>query len=244
MNEPVAAPGSVPFDPQRSPWSDRSGLRAQYRGQLETLDRELVAMGREVLALAAGVAGPAGRPEPLAPGALSVAEGLLVEVQERAGALEDAAFTLVALESPVGGDLREIVAMIRALYDIVRSGRLAIHVLDGITVLEGCGMLTTDGELGRMRTAAVDVFGGAVDAWDARDALAHNDLRSRDDEVDRLRDALVDRHPTCADPRCVTAHVLAVRFLERFADHGVDISAHLSWAVTGDRVLADFGGGS
>lgn len=229
----------LPFDPERPPWGGGSEtLRSDYRVRMAELDAELVAAGRGVVAMLAPVAEVRG---PLPADAVARGAEQLAAVRERTVRIEDAAFTLTALESPVGRDLREVVAVIRALYDVVRSGRLALHVLEHLDTLERCGVETRSDGIGRMRVLAVEVFADAVRGWEQRDALAHNELEQRDGELDRLRSDLQGRTPTCDESACVVAHVLLVRFLERLGDHGVDVCSHLSWAVTGDRVLAEFG---
>lgn len=237
MTDPTG--DDLPFDPQRSPWAgpDDAG-RAAYRTRLAELDAELVAAARQVVAMLAPVA--AGGHD-LGPAELGRGAAQLDEVRAAFVRIEDAAFTLTALESPVGRDLREVVAVIRAVYDVARSARLALHVLDHLATLSACPQVAGDADLRRMRTLAVELVAGAVDAWEARDALAHNDLGRRDDELDALRTRLHDRLPPCGHPACAAAHVLAVRFLERLGDHAVDTCGHLSWAVTGDRVLAEYG---
>lgn len=225
----------MPFDPQRSPWSHEGGFRADFRERIRELDGDLVAIGRAVVALAEPVRDLAATPTD----AVAVRAGLhVLEVQAAGVRLEDAAFTLVALESPVAEDLREIVAIIRGVYDIVRSGRLAQHVIEQLAVLEACPQCsTTTGPLGRMRGLAADLFADSIDAWADRDALAHNELHDRDRAVDDLHDRIQEGEDPCSRHDCIAARVLCVRFLERYADHGVALAAHLSWAITGDRVL-------
>lgn len=225
-----------PVDPQRTPWDHPGRIRAEYRQQLQELDDRLVGLCRDVMALAA----PVGMTDrPVDPEALPTARHQAGDLRARAVQLEDAAFMLVALESPVAEDLREVVALIRSLHNVVRSGRLAEHVIEQLTILERCGIRTHDGDLAAMRRAAAALFADAVDAWERRDALAYNDLEHRDGEIDELRSRLLADVPTCGESACAAAHVLAVRFLERYADHGVALCANLSWAVTGDRVLAE-----
>lgn len=229
----------LPFDPERPPWGGGAEtLRADYRARMAELDAELVAAGRGVVEMLAPVADLDG---PMPFDAVERGAEQLAAVRARTVRIEDAAFTVTALESPVGRDLREVVAVIRALYDVVRSGRLALHVIEHLDTLERCGLDTRREEIGRMRVLAVEVLADAVRGWEQRDALAHNDLEQRDQEIDRLRSDLQGRTPTCGDAACVVAHVLLVRFLERLGDHGVDVCSHLSWAVTGDRVLAEYG---
>lgn len=234
-----SADRDLPFDPERPPWGgEPAHLRTDYRARMAELDAELVAAGRDVVAMLAPVADVTA---PLPGDAFERGSGQLALIRERTVWVEDAAFTLTALDSPVGRDLREVVAVIRAVYDVVRSGRLALHVLEYLSTLETCGIDTRDAEIGRMRVLATEIFSSAVEGWDRRDALAHNDLEQRDRELDQLRSDVQGRTPTCGDAACVVAHVLLVRFLERLGDHGVDVCSHLSWAVTGDRVLAEYG---
>lgn len=238
-----ARPGDddLPFDPQRSPWGGEDVVgRAAYRARLADLDAELVTAARQVVAMLAPVARTAGRL-----GEVEVERGAaqLDEVRAAFVRIEDAAFTLTALESPVGRDLREVVAVIRAVYDVARSARLALHVLGHLRTLGDCPAVAVQDDLVRMRVLAVELFAAAVDAWAHRDALAHNELDRRDQELDALRTRLQQHPPTCGHADCLVAHVLAVRFLERLGDHAVDTCGHLSWAVTGDRVLAEYGAG-
>ena len=228
------SPSHGPADPQRTPWGHRGRIRAEYRQQLQVLDDRLVQLCRDVTTLASPLAAVG---EPVAAGALELARGRFRTLRDEAVELEDAAFMLVALESPVAEDLREVVALIRSLHNVVRSGRLAEHVVEQLGILEGCGVPTGTGPFGRMREATAALFVDAVHAWEQRDALAYNDVERRDGEVDALRDELLGAVPTCGRSACAAAHVLAVRFLERYADHAVALCANLSWAVTGDRVL-------
>lgn len=239
MSLPADGGLELPFDPQRPPWGGPDGVgRAEYRTRLAQLDAQLVAAAQQVAVMLDPVADVA---TPLRDDVVETGRDQLADVRAAAVRVEDRAFTLIALESPVGRDLREVVAVIRAVYDVARSARLALHVLAHLRTLQDCDESTAGDDLARMRVLAAELVDGAVDAWEGRDALAHNDLDQRDRELDDLRAALQEQPLACSDTPCVVAHVLAVRFLERLGDHAVDTCGHLSWAVTGDRVLAEYG---
>lgn len=228
-----------PHEPSRPPWGGEDGhLRSDYRARLAELDRELVSAGRATARLLEPVGDLTAD---LDEAVLEHAMALLADVRERSVAIEEAAFTLTALESPVGRDLREVVGVIRAVYDVARTARLGLHVLEHLVTLRRCGIVVDQDELGEMRELSAALFADAVEAWSTRDALAHNELDARDRRIDDLRALLQGRVPVCDDGACAVAHVLLMRFLERIADHGVELTAHLSWAVTGDRVLAHHG---
>ncbi len=231
----------LPLDPQRTPWSAGGGrVRAGYREQLRVLDADLVGLARGVINIGAPIVAT---DTALASTALADAEAQSDQVQIVATRLEDAAFTLVALESPVAEDLREMIALIRALHDLERTARLMAHVIEHLLTLQACGQHAIgEDDLGCTRVLAVDLFSNAVDAWADRDALAVNDLALRDAEVDRRCDAMLDQGVRCGRAGCAAALALVARFLERIADHGVALGVHLSWAITGDRVLPELAG--
>lgn len=233
--------GDLPLDPQRTPWSTGGrGTRAGYREQLRVLDSDLVGLARGVVQIGDPIVDTTAL---LTPTTLAEAEVQSDQVQAVATRLEDDAFTLVALESPVAEDLREMIALIRALHDLERTARLMAHVIEHLLTLQDCGQHAIgDDDLGCTRTVAVDLFADAVAAWDDRDALAVNDLRRRDAEVDRRCDAMLDQGVRCGRAGCAAALALVARFLERIADHGVALGVHLSWAITGDRVLPELAG--
>jgi phosphate transport system protein len=81
------------------------------------------------------------------------------------------------------------------------------------------------------------MFGSAADAWERRDALAAQDLERRDDQVDLLQKELLSDLYTGVQSieESVTLGLIA-RYYERAADHAVELTRHLTFFLTGDRV--------
>lgn len=220
----------MPPDPQRAPWDASPGFRTEYREQLRALDEEFVAIGELIASWASAI-------EDAERGAPS--EGDLEELSERAERLEDAAFTTMAREAPVGGDLRATVAIIRSTYDLLRAGRLVSHIVENLDLL--APDTTPLGEsrerdLRQLCQVAIEVFTGGVHAWRDRDVLAVGELRVLDEQASEYRDRLFAELPSDLGARRTVAYVLLCRYLERLADHGVNLAAQLAWSVTGDRV--------
>lgn len=227
---------ALPEDPQSTPWEGE--LRSEYRASLRQLDHGLVEAAERVVQLA--------RPLGEADRRLDEDEAIQARkdadsVQRRVRSLEDDAFGLIARQAPVGPDLREIIATVRALYDVARAARLAVH---SVRSLAACAVSGDTGSehLAEIRTVAADVFACGVSAWRDRDALAVHDLREHDDRITVARDALWVEIQRGRFASSVVPAVLLGRYLERYADHGVALAAHVSWAITGDHVQDMLGG--
>lgn len=238
--DPQAGLRGLPLDPQRSPWQAAPGLRTAYRDELRQLDQEFVAIGERVAAWSAGLVLPVIDDRTEMPWNLEIPSNEDLErLAERASRLEDAAFTVMAREAPVAGDLRATIAIIRSTYDLLRAGRLVRHIVDGLDSLaDHLGELgvARQADLRRLRDVAVEVFSGGVRSWRERDVLAVGELRSRDERAGELRDRLFAELPAGLGPECTVAYVLLCRYFERLGDHGVNLAAQLAWSVTGDRV--------
>lgn len=221
---------SMPPDPQRPPWEASPGFRTAYREQLRALDEEFVAIG-ELVATWASTLEDAEHESP--------SGGDLEELADRAARLEDAAFTTMAREAPVGGDLRATVAIVRSTYDLLRAGRLVSHIVDNLDILSRDIALSESRErdLRQLCEVAIEVFSGGVRAWRERDVLAVGELRVLDEQASEHRDRLFVELPADLGARRTVAYILLCRYLERLADHGVNLAAQLAWSVTGDRVV-------
>jgi len=219
----------LPPDPQRPPWDPSPGFRTAYREQLRALDEEFVAIG-ELVASWASTLEDAEHESP--------SGGDLGGLADRAARLEDAAFTTMAREAPVGGDLRATVAIIRSTYDLLRAGRLVSHIVDNLNILSPDTTLSEsrESDLRQLCEVAIGVFSGGVRAWRERDVLAVGELRVLDEQASEHRDRLFVELPADLGARRTVAYILLCRYLERLADHGVNLAAQLAWSVTGDRV--------
>jgi phosphate transport system protein len=155
-------------------------------------------------------------------------DGLMVEIE---AAIE----RLLLLQSPVAGDLRYALAIIRIVPELERSGDLAEH----IAKRAGTGLTAqltpaARGMLERMGTVTAQLWRAAADAFIDRDAGAGEALETADDEVDDLHTALTQELLGGAVPAAVAADAtLIARFYERLGDHAVHIAVRVAHAVEG-----------
>ncbi len=169
---------------------------------------------------------------------LDEARSLADDVRERCRWVEEQGFVLLARESPVSGDLRRLVAMLRLVYDAERSGRLMRHVAEGVEKVDARQLPpAVRQQLEELAHRSSEVFLRGVDAWRQRDALAVHEIDELDAGVDTLRTGLIghaqDLHGA---PGEVVFLGLLGRYFERLADHGVAFAQHATFVVTGERV--------
>lgn len=152
--------------------------------------------------------------------------------------LEEDCYLLLARESPVAGDLRRVVATLRATGDVDRTAGLLGHVATSLTWIDPPSMpgdmRAIVEELGTVVSA---IHQDAVRAWRDSDGLAAIDLQRVDDRADRLqRDLLTEIHAgRCSTEEAVTLALVA-RYYERIGDHGVELARGVTYALTGERL--------
>jgi phosphate transport system protein len=160
------------------------------------------------------------------------------EIDERYVELEHRVFEILARQQPVAGDLRFLVSITRMLYEIERSGDLAVNAAKGLIRRDGYTLPpAVQSLLARMARGAVDVFGQGLDALREMDKTAGPRLDKADDVVDALVGEFYAITAAQADDMGLELAVelsRVGRYLERIADHGVNIGEHITFIVTGE----------
>ncbi|WP_336344300.1 phosphate signaling complex protein PhoU [Halalkalicoccus ordinarius] len=218
--------------------------RNEYRRRLSDLRGDVVEMGDLVL-------------ERLdtALDALEARDGTLgrelaerdYEVNERYLDLESECTDLIALQQPVAGDLRFIVASFKIITDLERIADLATNLGEYAGRAEDEIGPDVDviyiGE--RIRESVAD----AMTAYAEEDAEACHLIADRDDEIDDLceraselviRDLIeTDLSTASADPLFaeVSRFLLTIRDLERVGDHAVNVAARTLYMIENDAEL-------
>ncbi len=210
-------------------------MRAAYHEKLSSLNDELAQMS-----LLAGEAMKKAT-SALLDGDLDLAEEVIssdTEIDALRTSAEDQAFGLLALQAPVAGDLRSVIAAIHSAGDLERMGDLALHVAKAARRRHPELVLPQEvapyfAEMGRV---ALDL------AQDARRVILDRDvelaftMESDDDAMDDLHRHLFTVMMTKDWPHGVAPAVdvtLLGRFNERFADHAVAVARRVVFMVTG-----------
>jgi phosphate transport system protein len=151
---------------------------------------------------------------------------------------EEEAFMILALQAPVAGDLRSIIAAIQIVADIDRMGALALHVAKITRRRHPQHALPVEvnGYFAEMGRLAVELGNSAREVLLSRDpeqaARIHEDDDAMDDLHRHLFTVLMDREWRHGVAAAVDVTLLG-RFYERFADHAVEVARRVIFQVTG-----------
>jgi phosphate transport system protein len=201
-------------------------LRIRFHRHLEEIDAEVVrmfAIVRERVAAAT---------DSFVTGDAELAQGVTsrdVQVDRVERELELLVERLLLTESPMCGDMRYLVTVLRIVPQLERCGDLAEHVAQRTVTGLGARLTPRTRELlAQMGSRCDTMWGEAARAWAARDAAADR-LDVVDDELDALHDELsaeIAKGGTAvADAMQAT---LVGRFYERLGDHAVHVARRIS----------------
>lgn len=213
---------------------DRKELRRRFHGELEALDDEFVAT-----ALMVADALPRLTTAFFAADTSSIddARSMAQRVYDRCRAIEDDGFRLLAIQAPVAGELRRLVALLRLATDVDRSASLLKHVSETLQYFDPAvlpeELRRTIRELAQRTT---EVFRRGVEAWRQRDALAVVEVDQLDEGVDRLQEIIMESATSLGARDELLLLGLITRYFERIADHGVALAEDTVFVVTGERM--------
>jgi phosphate transport system protein len=154
---------------------------------------------------------------------------------------EEKAFVLLALQSPVAGDLRTVVSALRNAADVERMGALALHVAKIARRRHPQHVQHEDvnGYVAEMGRIAVEMANSARDVLlsgdPAKAALIDEDDDAMDDLHRQLFAVLMDREWKHGVAAAVDVTLLG-RFYERFADHAVELAGRVIFQATGSSM--------
>ncbi|HUY21491.1 MAG TPA: PhoU domain-containing protein [Acidimicrobiales bacterium] len=199
----------------------------------DEVTESLAHIDREIIKLFALVGeGVAGATHSLLAGDREAAR-VLAESDETIDALyrevEQLAQRQLAQRATGPDELRYLVAVLRMLPELERSGDLAEHV--SRRAVRGLGVELSPrarGLVEQMGEVACDMWRATADAYADRAEVADN-VESLDDELDELHVTLTAEIASGSMPLPVAIEAaLVARFYERFGDHAVNLARRIS----------------
>ncbi|QYJ17023.1 Phosphate-specific transport system accessory protein PhoU [Rubrobacter xylanophilus DSM 9941] len=214
--------------------------RETFQQELDNLVAGVMDLGREVLGSLDDMV------EALESGDLGAANreiGVDARYKARGTEIERDCMLLQARQAPVAKDLRLIYTVMSLTNHLVRSGTLCEHICHAVADTAG---QERNEELQRtlveMARTARDIFHEGLEIFETRDIERARELQASDDRVDLLYSEalnLIANPPAdgnAGSPEWRMRAALIVHYLERIADHGVDIGALTVFLVTGERI--------
>jgi phosphate transport system protein len=163
----------------------------------------------------------------------------LINVCERE--IDELAFDLLAMQQPMAGDLRFILAVTKINADLERVGDQAVNIAERVMDMVALPAVDLPVDIGRMSAAVSAMVRRSLESFiDAKAELAQAVLEM-DNVVDRMRDEAfivlvktMNEHPEMT--RQALDALLVARNLERVADHATNISEDVIFWVRGADV--------
>lgn len=152
--------------------------------------------------------------------------------------IENRCLRLLALQQPMGSDLRVIGTAMKMIVDIERVGDLAVDIAKcGLKIEKELGS-TEFIDIRKMANVARSMLVDSLQAFVKRDLDLVREICDRDDEVDDLYRQLreqVHAHMRSHPDEVVSASwmLLAIHHVERIADHATNIAERVHFMVTG-----------
>ena len=161
--------------------------------------------------------------------------------KERGEEIDEECMVLQARQAPVARDLRLLYTVQAVTNHLVRSGTLTEHICHALVDTAGCERdEDLEAALIEMARTARRLFHEGMEIFRARDIDRARDLQAADDKVDLLYSEAMNliANPSAdgGAPEWRMRAALMVHYLERIADHGVDIGSRTVFLVTGERI--------
>ncbi|HVS10218.1 MAG TPA: phosphate signaling complex protein PhoU [Planctomycetota bacterium] len=153
--------------------------------------------------------------------------------------IEEDCLKILALHSPVAGDLRFIVAVMKVTNDLERMGDLAQNIAERAQYLTTHEPLDAPIDFARMLEKVRAMVTRSLDSLVEQDTALARRVLAQDDEVDDLQkhmfsvlQDLMQRRPDTVERAVQTLSV--ARHLERIADHATNIAEDVVFMVEGE----------
>lgn len=140
-------------------------------------------------------------------------------------------------QQPAAGDLRRISAALKMITDMERIGD------NSRDIAEICMILPDDYDTNRfpiikdMAEATITLVNNAIDSFVNMDIESAERIDKEDDVVDNyfvmIRDELIDIIKSDFDPAAAIDFIMIAKYLERIADHAVNIAQWVIFSIKG-----------
>ena len=210
--------------------------RRHFHEELEGIERDVLSLG-EMAERALGQA-----VELLDSRDQAAAERVIAgddAIDERYSDIERRWLELLALQTPVAGDLRLLSAIMHINLHLERVGDMAVNIAKIAMATKGLpGNQTILTNLREMADVVRPMIRTSLEAFARRDLQLAQSLPEMDDPVDRLNRGMYREVAACAGEADMLEWAIRMmvvsRQLERAGDHAVDIAEQVAFLLTGE----------
>ena len=152
--------------------------------------------------------------------------------------IESRCLTLILRQQPVATDLRTISTALKMVTDLERIGDNASDIAEISMRITGEHIYTMVQHIPQMATIAVQMVHDAITSFVETDIEAAREIMKRDDQVDDLFNCVKKELVTIlrneeGDPDNAIDFLMIAKYLERIADHAVNICEWEEFLCTG-----------
>lgn len=154
--------------------------------------------------------------------------------------IEKRCLNLLALQQPMGSDLRRVGTALKIITDLERMGDHAVDIAKVVVRLGGQPLIKPLIDLPRMAELSQTMLREALTAYVTEDKNLALAMIERDHEVDHLYSQVFRELLTymLEDPRTVNQGlylIFVAMYLERVADHATNLGEWVLYMLTGER---------
>lgn len=161
------------------------------------------------------------------------------QIDARSLELEEESFALIALQAPVAGDLRQLIASIKIIADIERSADLCVNICKAARRIYSHDLdARLRGMIQKLSNQAALLFKECTEAYLQNDAIRAAALGDMDSYLDDLHRQFIqmifESHATGnIDLQVAVQLAVVARFYERIGDHAVNVGERTRYIVSG-----------
>ncbi|UXD22815.1 hypothetical protein IPA_08470 [Ignicoccus pacificus DSM 13166] len=159
---------------------------------------------------------------------------LVKELRKLREEIDELSLEIIARYQPVASELRRVKAAIELGYAFLRFGRYSYDALAAFSRAEKLGIECDSKKFDEMAPIVKGMMQDAIKSIKELDVILALKVISKDDEVDQLYHKYLTEIMTSYDSvACAVVEALAIKFLERAADHSVHVAAQTVFVVEG-----------
>ena len=163
------------------------------------------------------------------------------EIDDLEYEINDKALLLIARQSPVATDLRKINVALKVSSEVERFADIAVNIAKSALHIGNEEHFKEIIDIPKMMEMALEMVSDSVKAYYLEDVSLAKKCAEKDDDVDKMFGVLIQEllsyipeNPKATNQIIQLAFVC--RYIERIADHSTNISEHVIYLVTGNRI--------